>query len=410
MNRVVVTGAGVVSPLGDNADVFFEALIAGRSGIRALGQTWGSALRSPYAGIVVDEPDVKVMKTKRIGFDRVAVFALSAARQAAAASGLSFDGESGESAGVFWGTGMGGAVALEAAYRELLEKKATRIRPSTVVSVMNNSATGQIAIDLGIRGPSNTYSTACSSSAIAIGEGFRAIRHGHVRTALAGGGDALLTYGVLKAWESIGTLARIDPAQPQTSIRPFAADRSGFLLAEGAAALMLENEADARARGAVILAEIVGYGNSTDAGHITHPDAQGQARAIRLALAEAGIAPRQVGHINAHGTGTRVGDLAETTAIKAVFGAHAGLIPISATKALHGHLMGATGALEFIAAIQSMRTGIAPPTAHLWQPDPECDLDYVPLHARSMASVEYVMANSFGFGGSNAVLVARRHG
>jgi 3-oxoacyl-[acyl-carrier-protein] synthase II len=409
VNRVVVTGIGVVSPLGNTVEDFFQALTDGRSGIRALDQPWSATLATPLAGVVDCDLDAHFPKIKRIGLDRSAMLALLAARQAMAASGIAFMGAFGESAGLYWGTGMGGATALEAAYQDLLVAKAARLKPSTVVMVMNHAAAGQIGIELGIRGPSYTYSQACASSALAIGEAFRAVRFGLVKAALAGGSEALLTHGVLKAWESLGTLARADAAAPQSSCRPFAADRSGFVLGEGAAALVLEDEAAARKRGAEILAEIVGYANTSDAGHITQPDSGGQSRAMRQALAEARLDPEQIDHINAHGTGTKVGDIVETRAIKEVFGARAGKIPISATKALHGHLMGATGALEFVAAVEAMRRHVAPPTAHLWHPDPECDLDYVPLQARPLARAEIVMSNSFGFGGSNAVLVARRY-
>ncbi len=406
MKRVVVTGLGVISPLGNDPDSFFVALSAGRCGIRKLETSWP---RPTYAGVVDCDLDAHFPKLKRIGLDRVAMLALLAARQAHANSGLAIAGSTAHDTGLYWGTGMGGAASLEGAYQDLLIKKAERLKPSTIVAVMTNASTGQIGIELGIRGPSCTYSSACSSSAVAIGEAFRAIRFGLVKVALAGGAEALLTEGVIKSWESLGTLARHDMAQPETGCRPFAADRSGFLLAEGAAALMLEEEGHARARGATILAEIAGYGNSTDASHITQPDPAGQARAMRAALAEAGIEAGAVNHINAHGTGTKVGDVMETRAIRDVFGEYATRIPVSATKALHGHLMGATGALEFIAALLALRQGVAPPTAHLWNPDAECDLDYVPLAARTLTGAEVVMSNSFGFGGNNAVLVARRY-
>lgn len=405
MNRVVVTGIGVCSPLGNDPDSFFTSLIECRSGIRRFENDWHGVV---HAGVIASDLGIHFPKLKRVGLDRVAMLALLAARQAHAASGLNFEGEPGETAGLYWGSGMGGAATLETTYQDLWVRKAARVKPSTVVAAMTNAATGQIGIELGMRGPTCTYSSACSSSAVAVGEAFHAVRFGLARTALAGGSEALLTEGVIKAWESLGTLARIDAAQPETSCRPFAADRSGFLLAEGAAALMLESLESARARGATILAEIIGYGNTGDASHITQPDADGQARAMRAALAEAGLNPDQVDHINAHGTGTKAGDVSETAAIHKVFGPCADSIPVSATKALHGHLMGATGALEFIAAIEALRRRIAPPTAHLWQPDPACDLDYVPLHAKPLARAEVAMSNSFGFGGSNAVLVARR--
>ena len=387
---------------------------------------WADALATPFAGIVQGDVESSIPKIRRNSMDRVTLLALLAARQAVSQAGLrraaapvaagstghAFDDAAGEQTGLYWSTGMGGAHALETAYHELLVAHAARLRPATIVMVMNNAATGQIAIDLNIRGPSYTYSSACSSSAVAIGEAFHAVRFGLVKTAIAGGAEALLSEGVMKAWESLGTLARIGrdthESDPATACRPFAADRSGFLLGEGAAALVLEERDAALARGATILGEITGFGNTTDAGHITQPDAGGQARAMRLALAEAGLAPQQIDHINAHGTGTRVGDVSETQAIHAVFGSHAPRIPVSATKALHGHLMGAAGALECIAALLALRERRAPPTAHLWHADAACDLDYVPLTSRAMPDAQIAMSNSFGFGGNNAVLVVQR--
>ena len=425
MKRVVVTGLGVISPLGNAPGLLFDSLIRARCGIGRIDAPWAASLATPYAGIASCDLEAHFPKIQRSSLDRVTLLALLAARQAAAQAGiaatLSADEAASEQTGLYWSTGMGGAHTLEAAYQELLVTRAARLRPATIVMVMNNAATGQIGIDLSIRGPSYTYSSACSSSAVAIGEAFRAIRFGLVKTAIAGGSEALLTEGVVRAWESLGTLARLrEDQQAQagqaavssrdaaTACRPFAADRSGFLLGEGAAALVLEERDAAHARGAQILGEIIGFGNTTDAGHITQPDPRGQARAMRAALMEAQLAPDQIDHLNAHGTGTKVGDAAETGAIHAVFGSHAPRIAVSATKALHGHLMGATGALECIATLLALRERVAPPTAHLWHPDPECDLDYVPLTARALPQARNAMSNSFGFGGNNAVLVMRR--
>lgn len=408
MRRVVVTGVGAITPLGENADALVQALNQGTSGVRALETPWIGQLSSPLAAPVTTPVETHFPKLRRLMLDRVAQLSLLASREAITQAGLDFQGDIGLECGIFWGTGMGGATTLEQAYVESLLNQAARPRPSTIVMFMANSSTGQIGIEYKIRGPSFTYSSACSSSAVAIGEAFTAIREGRIRYAVAGGGEALLTLGVMKAWESLQTLARPDPLHPETSCRPFSKDRSGFILGEGAAALMLEDAASAEARGASILAEIVGYGNTTDAGHITQPDAGGQARAMQAALAQAGIGPGDIHHINAHGTGTQVGDVSETQAIKRVFGSFAHHIPVSATKALHGHLMGATGAVEMVAALGALQTGTVPPTAHLVQPDPECDLDYVPEGARRLAVLDTVMSNSFGFGGNNAVLVARR--
>lgn len=409
MRRVVVTGMGTIAPLGQDTRSFFEALIEGRSGIREFHPPWADAQYHQVIASVLLDLSHHFTKLRLIALDRVAQLALLATRQAVAQSGIDFSHESGESAGIYWGTGMGGASTIESSMVELLVKHATRLKPSTIVMVMNNAATGQIGIEFGIRGPSYTFSSACSSSAVAIGEAYRAIRFGLVNAAVAGGSEAMLTQGVMKAWESLQTLAKVDPERPETSCRPFAADRSGFVLGEGAAALILEDEETARRRGADILAEIVGYGNTTDASHIAQPDHLGQARAMKLALAEAGIDPQKIEHINAHGTGTKVGDISETHAIKEVFGEFAHHIPISATKALHGHLMGATGAVEMIAALEAMRCRTVPATAHCYHPDAECDLDYVSEGARNLGKLDVVMSNSFGFGGNNAVIVAKRY-
>jgi 3-oxoacyl-[acyl-carrier-protein] synthase II len=385
-----------------------EGLNQGRSGVRPLETPWIENLASSLAAPVTVPVEDRFPKLRRLALDRVAQLSLLATREAINQAQVDFSGDAGVDCGIFWGTGMGGATTLEHAYIESLLHHAARPRPSTIVMFMANSSTGQIGIEYKIRGPSFTYSSACSSSAVAIGEAFTAIRSGRIRYAVAGGGEALLTQGVMKAWESLQTLARPDPDRPETSCRPFDKQRSGFILGEGAGALVLEDEASARARGAEILAELVGYGNSTDAGHITQPDAAGQARAMHQALMQAGLEPSQIHYINAHGTGTVVGDVIETQAIKSVFGEAARRIPVSATKALHGHLMGATGAVEMVVALGALRTQIVPPTAHLQHPDPECDLDYVVEGARRLATLDTVMSNSFGFGGNNAVLIARR--
>lgn len=412
MRRVVITGAGLVTPLGHDSDRFFDALLAGRSGIQVVDAPWGQPDDGPcIAAPVRMELDSHFTKLKRLSLDRVTQLSLIAARQAMAAAGLP-DGapaEQSNHAGTYWGTGMGGAGTLENTYRDIYETRVRRLKPTTVIMVMTSAATGQIAIEFGLKGPSLTLSSACSSSSVAIGEAWRAIRDGSIDLALAGGAESLLVQGVMRAWDSLQTLAKVDEARPETSARPFSADRSGFVLGEGAGALVLESEESALARGAPILAEMVGYGNSTDAGHITQPDAEGQARAMILALSRAGLAPEAVQHINAHGTGTKLGDISETKAIRQVFGPHADRIAVSATKALHGHLMGGGGAVEFIAALKALERGQVPPTAHLYQPDPDCDLDYVSNGPRTLANLDVVMSNSFAFGGSNAVLVAKRY-
>ena len=258
-----------------------------------------------------------------------------------------------------------------------------------------------------MQGPSLTYSTACSSSSVALGEAFHAIARGSIKFAVAGGADAMLTTGTLKAWQALQTLAREDENDPATSCRPFAADRSGFVIGEGAGAIILEDADHAMRRGATIYAEIVGFGVSSDAQHITKPSPQGQARAIASALKVAGLNATDIGYINAHGTATSVGDVSETQALKLALGDAAKHIPISSTKSMHGHVMGASGAIEFIVTLMALKQSVLPPTAHLFTPDPQCDLDYIPLVARGVKGFKAALSNSFAFGGNNAVLAVR---
>jgi 3-oxoacyl-[acyl-carrier-protein] synthase II len=340
--------------------------------------------------------------------DRATQFALVAAKEAVADAGLELGEEESFRAGVYWGTGLGGATTVEEGYRTLLTTAKGRLRPSTVVQGMSNAAAAQISIAHGLRGPALNVSTACSSSAMSVGEAYRAIQAGHADVIVAGGSEALITYGNLRAWDATQAMAHADPADPSRSCKPFAADRAGLVLGEGAAALVLERADRATRRGAHVYGEITGYGNASDAAGMSKPDAAGQVRAMRLALADGRHPPDAIGYVNAHGTATRVGDVVETGAIRQVYGAHARTLCVSSTKAVHGHLMGAAGALEMLIALMALERGIVPPTAHLDRPDTECDLDYVPNEARQVA-LRAVMSNSFGFGGMNAVLVAQRY-
>jgi len=408
MRRVFVTGVGILAPGGSDAPTFFSSLIDGRSAIGPLHSSFAERLTTRIAASVDFDPKPHFPVLRAASLDRYAQFALVAARQAVTDATLLFDDELRERTGVFWGTGMGGAQTIEQGYDDVYLKGQDRVRPLSVPMSMNNAAAAQIGIEYGIRGPALTYSTACASSANAVGEAFRAIRHGEIDLAVAGGSEALLTFGALKAWEGLRALALEDVAEPSASCRPFSAERSGLVLGEGAGALVLESEEHARERGAVALAEFAGYGRSNDAMHLTKPTVDGQVRAMRQALAEAGLPPPAIGYLNAHGTATPVGDLVETAAIKAVFAEAAARLPISSTKAMHGHLMGAAGAVELIVALMAMRSGSIPPTAHYRRPDPECDLDYVPNVARRGVAIDAVMSNSFAFGGGNAVLVLRR--
>ena len=407
MRRVVVTGLGVMSPVGNDAATFFDNLVAARSGI---GRHSRAFAEDPTPWLTAEVPafSTEGFTKMRLGtLDRTTLLALLTARQAVADA--KFVATDKDRTGVYWGTGLGGATTLEESYRQYFgNATAARVKPTTVVMTMNNAATSEISLDFGFTGQTYTYSIACSSSAVAIGEAMRAIRAGYCDCVIAGGSDSLLTLGSLKAWHALQTLAREDKDYPGTSCRPFAADRSGFVLGEGAGAIVIEALEHAQQRGATIYAELAGFGSTSDASHITKPSAPGQSRAIAMAVNDANLEPKDIGYINAHGTATLVGDVVETDAIKSAFGDAAKRVPISSTKALHGHLIGATGVVEFIAAVLAMYRGIIPPTAHLRTPDPACDLDYVPNVARATGNINAVMSNSFAFGGNNAVLIAKR--
>jgi len=406
--RVVITGLGVISSVGKSPDEFFASLMAGRSGIRRLQAPFADKLDIRIAANVPDyNPADYFSKVKLSGIERVSQFALIAGAQAVADAGLEIAEEEQTRAGVTLGTGLGGATTLEEGYEQVFLRGDPRIKPLSVLLSMNNAAASHLSLTYKLQGANVTYSTACASSAIAIGEAYRQIKHGYADVMLAGGSEALLTFGAMKAWEALRTLATEDPNDPGASCKPFSKDRNGLVLGEGAAVLVLEDAERAVARGAKIYAELVGYDCSSDASHITKPDSAGQTRAMRSALRDAGLQPADIGYINAHGTATQAGDIEETRAIKAVFGEHA-KVPVSSTKSMHGHVMGATGAVEFMAAVLALHHQAIPPTINLHQPDPECDLDYVPNQGRRDVPLDAVMSNSFAFGGTNAVLIARK--
>jgi len=398
---------GIVSPLGQSVCEFFDALVTSRSGIRRIPESVYAGPSALVGGLVEFDPAAHWPPHQAAQYDRATQFALVAAREAIRDASLELSDVESRRAGVYWGTGLGGASTIEESYR-LLHLGNGRVRPSSVVLGMNNAAAGNISIANGLRGPVLNVSTACSSSAASIGEAYRAIKAGYADVIVAGGSEALVTYGNLRAWDAMQALAHADATDPARSCKPFSANRRGLVLGEGGGALVLESADRAERRGARIYAEVAGYGNAGDASHISRPDVDGQARAMRAALAEANLRPADIGYINAHGTATVVGDVVETNAIKTVFGDDARSVPVSSTKALHGHLMGATGAVEMIAAIAALAHEVVPPTAHLECPDPACDLDYVPNEPRRLR-LPAVMSNSFGFGGMNAVLVARRY-
>ena len=408
MERVVITGMGAVSALGLGAENNFQRAVAGNSGITLLDATLAAHLSCGIAGQIKFPLPELLKKTEAPLFDRFSLLAWIAANEALLQSGLSSESDNSTDSGVFWGTGMGGAHTVEAGYVDLFVNNKNRLRPLSVVAGMNNAAAGHIAMRAGFRGTVNTYSTACVSSAQAIGEAFRHIRHGYAKRIIAGGSEALLTRGVLAAWDALRVLASTDAVHPERSCKPFSANRTGLVLGEGGAAVILESLSSARARGATILAELVGYGTSNDATHMTKPDPQGQARAMQAALADANLLPSDIGYINAHGAGTLTGDAAETESIKLVFGTQSNALMVSSTKGVHGHTLGAAGALEFVLSISALRSGTIPPTAFLDQQDPACDLDMVPLLSRTSPSLRAVMSNSFAFGGSNVALIGQR--
>ena len=406
--RVAVTGAGLVSPLGASLEEFHRSLAAGRSGIRRLAPELAERSGVQVGATVDWNPAVLFKEAEAANLDRVSQFALYAAAQALAASGLQVTDLNRDRVGVSWGTGMGGAHALEAAYKQVYGAGEWRVRPLTVVMSMSNAAGSNVALRHGLRGPFANYSTACSSSAMALGEAMRAVAAGRADAMIAGGSEALLTPGVLAAWQALRTLAPADRADPAASCKPFDKRRAGLVLGEGSAAFVLEDESRARARGARIYALLTGYGNSCDAVHMSRPDRDGQMRAMREALAEADLPPDAIGYINAHGTATAVGDVVEAEAINAVFGPAAREVRVSSTKSLHGHLLGGSGALEFAAALLALERGVLPPTGFLDEPDPACALRHVAREAERIAPPRAVMSNSFAFGGSNVVLVAAR--
>lgn len=415
MRRVAVTGLGVVSPHGHDVEAMFAALMRGESAVR---QVFPTLPRPACAATVAFDESPWFSKLQLAGVDRVSQIAVAASDLALKHAGLADDARpDAERIGVYAGCGMGGASALEAAYAA--GAKATpggaRIPPLTIPAFMPNAPAAHVALRHGVLGPVLTYSVACSSAALAIGEAAKAIRHGDIDLAIAGGSEALIVPGVVQAWQAMQTLGAFDPADPASAARackPFAADRSGFALGEGSAFLILEPEAQARARGARILALLAGAGISCDATHLTKPDAPGQQRALRQALhqaqEQADVAVADIGYCNAHGTATKVGDPVEWEALAGVFGPALDGLAVSSTKALHGHLLGATGALEAAITVMALHHGQLPPNAHCETPDPACPLNLVRQADTAAPGLRAAISNSFAFGGTNSVLLFSR--
>ena len=407
--RVVITGLSVVSPLGNTLEELTHNVFAGKSGIALLQASFAEQLICKVAAQVNFNPaDYFSKKSDYAILDRNGQMALHASIEAVKHANLQLSDELKSHTGVYVGTGMGGALSVEDGYQTLYTKGESRLKPYTVLMCMYNSAASAIATHFSISGPNQTYSTACSSSAVAIGQAMRDIRHGYTDIALAGGTDAILSYASIKSWEAIRTLADEDKEDLSASCKPFSANRSGLVIGEGAAMLVLEEYEHAKARGAEIYAEIVGYGAANDFQHIAVPSVEGQAATMAAALKDSGLNPADIQYINAHGTGTVFNDVTETNAIKKVFGGHAYKLSVSSTKSMHGHLMGAAGALESVITTLAVYANTLPPTINLKSPDPTCDLDYVPNVSRLVPRLDYAMSNSFAFGGTGASLILKK--
>jgi nodulation protein E len=401
MRRVAITGLGSICALGRNTAEFAEALRQGRSGIGPIASTDASQLRFQNGAEVKEYSHQPYFDDRRADFmDRFAQFAVIAAREAVEDAGIQWTPALRETAAIVTGSCVGGQSTEDIGFQEVYKLGHNRVHPLTIPKTMANAGASHISMEFGLTGPSVTISTACSSAGHAIGQAYWMVRNGITDVALTGGSEAPFSFGILKAWEAMRVVS------PETC-RPFCKDRKGMILGEGAGMLVLEPWDAARARGARIHAEIVGFGMSADACHITQPSAEGAARAMRAVLRDGSLLPEQIGYINAHGTATPANDPTEVAAIRAVFGGHSRKLAVSSTKSMHGHALGAAAALECLAAVLALRDGVLPPTANYTEPDPECDLDVIPNQARA-TQVEYAISNSFAFGGLNAVLALRK--
>jgi nodulation protein E len=399
--RVAITGVGVICAIGCNRDEFWDSLSNGRPGIRPIQSIPAGQLRFPNGAEVQDYQPAQHFEEKDLSLlDRFAQFGTIAAREAVKDAGIQWTQDLRETSCVVTGSCVGGQTTEDKGFVDLYRNNSPRVNPFTIPRTMANAAASRISLEFGLVGPTYTISTACSSANHAIGQAFWMVRGGVADLALAGGSEAMFSLGLLKAWEAMRVVS-LD------TCRPFSKDRHGLILGEGGAMLVLEPLEIAMARGAHVYAELVGFGMSSDAFHITQPSPDGAARAMAAALRDAEIAVEEIGYINAHGTATQANDSTETSAIRKVFGAHADRLAVSSTKSMHGHALGAAGALEGVACALTLDRGILPPTANFTQPDPACDLDVIPNTARA-AQVLCALSNSFAFGGLNAVLAFRR--
>lgn len=401
MRRVAITGAGTINALAHDVAGTLAAFREGRCGITDLDIRDRDRLSIQIGGQVHDwNPEHLFNRQQMVLFDKFTQFTLLATREAIAQSGLNFDGHLGYETGVVLGTAAGGVNTWDDNYRTVYEEGKNRVHPFVVPKLMNNAAASHISMEFNIKGPTFTVATACASSNHAMGLAFQMIRAGGVRAMVTGGSESMLCFGGIKAWEGLRVMSK-------SACRPFSANRDGMVQGEGAAVFVFEDWDHARARGADILAEVVGFAMTSDAADIVMPSKQGAARAIAGALRDAGVSPDQVCYINAHGTGTAANDKTECAAVADVFGQHADKLMISSTKSMHGHLIGGTGAVELLACIMALRDGVIAPTIGYEEPDPECALDVVPNVARE-AQVKVALSNAFAFGGLNAVLALRR--
>lgn len=410
INRVVVTGMGILCPLGLNVVDTWDALIAGKSGIDYITLFDAGSLETKFAGEVKGfEPGNYINRKDVRRMDRFTQLAVAASLEAVEQSGLQTNSLSKENIGVIVGSGIGGLTTLFEQIGVLMERGPDRVSPFLVPMMICDMAAAQISIALGLKGPNLCTTSACSSGSDAIGAAYKLIRHGDAQAMIAGGGEAIINPIGIAAFNALNAISTRND-EPQLASRPFDAERDGFVIGEGAALLVLEDLAFAQRRGANILAEVLAYGASSDAYHITQPDENGvgAAKAMQVALDKAGLTATEIDYINAHGTSTPLNDKVETMAIKAVFGDYAYHVPISSTKSMTGHLIGAAGAVEAAICVKVIQSGVIPPTINLTHADPECDLDYVPNVARQ-AKVTTALSNSFGFGGHNSVLVFRQY-
>lgn len=408
VRRVVVTGIGCVSPLGIGIDETWKGIVEGRSGITRITKFDASNLPSQIAGEVKNFKPQDFMPEKLVSrVDTFIQYAIASARMALEDANL-VDVELGERAGVIIGVGMGGVGQVEHYTRILDERGYKRVTPFFIPMIIPNMAAGQVAILFGAKGPNLAVCTACAAGNHAIGEAYRMIKNGLIDIAICGGTESLITPLTVAGFSVMKALSTRND-EPEKASRPFDAKRDGFVIAEGAGILILEELTHAQKRGAKVYAELIGYGATCDAYHMTapSPDGEGAETCMKLALEDANIAPNEVDYINAHGTSTPLNDVAETKAIKKVFGEHAYKLMVSSTKSMTGHLLGGAGGLEAVITVKALETGIVPPTINLEEPDPECDLDYVPNQARR-ANIKVAMSNAFGFGGTNACLVFKK--